>query len=629
MLQELRKYSKSWIANIFLGALTLSFVAWGIGDIFTGSTSTAVATVGGTSIEMSEFQRQYNNFIRNQSQETGKDITPDQARRMNLGPTMLQQVIAQTALDNVGRKLGLTASDAMVTEQIRGISAFAGVSGTFDHNVFLQKIQSLGYSEQSFIAAIRQDTAREQLISSAQDGFLVPPGYAMALFAYSTELRAANYVMVDDKSLPPIEAPSDTVLQAYVKAHPDRFSTPEYRDVTYAELSPDDVANEVKVTDDQIKSAYEANKDKFDIPEKRDLEQIIFPDETSAKAARAKIEAGTSFAQVAASRGLKTSDIELGDRVAADLDPSEATAVFALPVDGVTQPVKLTFGWVLVRVSKITPAKLTTLDEARPEITKALLQQLETAKLVDIANAYTDANSGGMSLTAAAKKVGMHTGHVVAMDANGLAPDGSKTAAPDDPDFRAAVFKAEVGDEGDPFQTKSGSYYVLVVNGVEPPKLKSLDQVRTQALAGWTAEQRAILVQKKAAELTAQANKDNSLDNVAKAIGAKVQSSPALDRRTNDATFSPQLVAALFNAKPGTSVYGPVGKGDTYVVARVTGITHPLPPVTNPDYMQGVRMISRGVASDITQSLAAAARDKQGVKINSKLLDSVVGGEGS
>ncbi len=629
MLQELRKYSKSWIANIFLGALTLSFVAWGIGDVFTGGTSTAVATVGNNSVDITDFQREYNNFIRNQSQETGKDITPDQARRMNLGPQLLQQAISQTALDNVVNSLGLTASDAMVTEQIRAIPEFAGISGTFDHNVFLQKISNVGYNEQSFIAAIRRDTAREQLIHAAQGGFVVPAGYATALFAYSTELRAAQYVTVDDKSVPPIATPPDAVLEAYVKAHADRFSTPEYRDVTYAAIGPADVAKEVTVTEDQIKTAYDANKEKFDIPEKRDLQQIIFPDEASAKAARAKIDSGSTFAQIATERGLKPSDIELGDRVAADLDPTEAKAVFALPVGGVTQPIKLTFGWVLVQVTKITPSKLTTLDQARAEITKALLLQLENAKLVDIANAYTDANSGGMNLVAAAKKVGMQTGHIPAMDANGLAPDGSKTSAPDDPDFRAQVFKAEVGDEGDPFQSKAGSYFVISVNGIVPPKLKPLDQVRAQALAGWTAEQRAILVRQKAKELAAQADKDHSLDGVAKEIGATVQTSPALDRRTSNPTFSPELIGALFNAVPGAVVYGPQSTGDGYIVARVSGIVHPLPPTNNPDYVRGVRMISQGVAQDITDSLASAARDKQGVKINTKLLDSVVGGEGS
>ena len=34
MLQEMRKYSKSWAANILLGVLALAFVSWGVGDQF-------------------------------------------------------------------------------------------------------------------------------------------------------------------------------------------------------------------------------------------------------------------------------------------------------------------------------------------------------------------------------------------------------------------------------------------------------------------------------------------------------------------------------------------------------------------------------------------------------------------
>jgi peptidyl-prolyl cis-trans isomerase D len=625
MLQQMRQFSKSWISTLFLGALTLSFVAWGVGDIFKGGTSTAVATVGGTSIEQSEFQRDYNNFLRHQ----GKGLSAEQARRANIGNLLLQQDIAQVAMDNVVRQLGMTVSDDTVSEEIHAIPEFAGITGAFDRATFQQKVSEIGYSEQGFIEVMRRDMARTQLMHAAEAGFVIPAGYARALFAYSTELRAADYVTVDAKSLPPIAPPSDAVLTAYVKAHTDRFSTPEYRDVTYAEIGPDDVSKGLTVTDQQIQSVYDANKDQYDIPEKRDLEQIPFASQVDAQAAHAKIVAGTKFEDIATSRGLKPSDLGLGARVAADLDPAEAKAVFALPVGGVTEPVKVTFGWALVRVVKITPGRLTTLDQARADIKKALLQQLVDAKMGDIGNAYMDATSGGASLTAAAQKVGMHTGRVAAMDTGGLAPDGSKAAIPDDEIFRAQVFKAEAGEDGDPFTGKSGHEFVVSVNAVVPPKLKPLDAVRAQALADWTGEQRAILLQKKAAELAAQANKDKSIEGVAKAIGASVQSSPALTHGTNDATFSSALVNALYAAAPGAAVYGPVGKGEGYIVARVTGIYHPLPPTDNPQVLQFEQMISQGIGSDVTASFAYAARDRQGVKINSKLVDSVLGSEGS
>ena len=622
MLQQMRQFSKSWISSLFLGVLSLSFVAWGIGDVFRGNTSTAVATVGGTAVEQTIFQRDYTNFLRNQ----GKDITPDQAQRMHLGSILLQNSIAQTAMDNMVRNLGLTVSDDAVSMQIRAIPAFAGLTGTFDRGVFQQKINRIGYSEQGFIEAVRRDTARSQLVHAAEAGFLLPDGYARALFAYYTEIRAAQYVTVDAKSLPPIAPPPDAVLAAYVNAHPDKFSTPEYRNVSYAQLGVNDISGSISVTDEQIKTAYENDKSKYVILEKRQLEQLIFPTQGEAETARAKLAAGATFDQIAFERGEKPSDTALGELTSADLDAAQAGPVFALAAGGITQPLKTIAGWALFHVVKITPGKVTTLDQAKEEIRKDLIQQLAASKLADIANTYTDAASGGATLDEAAKKVGMHTGHALAMDAKGLAPDGSKAAVPDDPEFREQVFKSEVGEDNDPFPAKSGNYYVIAVNGIVPPKVKPLDQVRTDALAAWTAEQRVIQIQKKAEELAALANKSQSLETAAKTIGAAVQSSPALMHATSDATFSASLVGALFAAAPGATVFAPKGDGNGYVVARVSGIFHPRPPLGDPQYIEGVRMISNTAAQDIGELMSMAARDRQGVTINQKMLDTVVGG---
>jgi peptidyl-prolyl cis-trans isomerase D len=634
MLQEMRKFSKSWIANIFLGILTLSFVSWGVGDILQGRVNTAVATVGDTPIEQAEFQRDYSNALRRAGEERGKALSADEARQENIGGQLLEEAINRTALDNVVHKLKLTVSDAMVTATIQSAPAFAGPTGVFDRQTFQQRISRLNYTEPGFIELIRSDAARNQLASAVENGFTIPRGYAQALFAYFMEMRAADYIVVDAKALGPIPPPPDSVLEAYVKAHANRFSTPEYRDVVYAWIAPDDVLAGITVTDEQIKTAYESHLDQYVTPAKRELQQIIFPSQAEANAAYAKITAGQTFEQAAAARGQKPSDINLGELVAADIEPAvgteQAKTIFELPQGGMTKPLKTTAGgWALIRVSKLTPGTSKSLEQVKDELRQAIAQELAQSKLVDIANAYTDASSGGASLAEAAKKVGMHTARIVAMDASGLAPDGSKTAAPDDPDFRKLVFSSEVGEEGDPQPMKTGTY-VVAVNGLVPPKLKPLDQVRTAALAAWTAEQRAILLQKKAQELAATATRDNSLGPVAKSIGATVQSSPALSRRTSDATFSsPALMSALFSAMPGQAVFGPKGTSGEFVVARVTGIVHPAISPGDPSYAQGLRLISGTVAAGLTESFTAAQRAKQGVKKDPKLLNSVMGTEGS
>ena len=145
MIQWMHALSKSWVATLLMGGLTLSFVVWGIADVFTGGSTAAVASVGGTDIGTQEFQRSYKNFLRNQGQQMGMDITPDMAQKMGLAQVALQQMVGRTALDNEAGRLGLTTSDAAVAQNVRAMSPFRGALGTFDRPTFVQAINNAGY----------------------------------------------------------------------------------------------------------------------------------------------------------------------------------------------------------------------------------------------------------------------------------------------------------------------------------------------------------------------------------------------------------------------------------------------------------------------------------------------------
>jgi peptidyl-prolyl cis-trans isomerase D len=628
MIQWMHTLSKSWFATLLMGGLTLSFLVWGIADVFTGSSSSAVATVGPADIQQQEFTRTYKNFIRNQGQQMGAEITPEMAQKMGLGQVALQQVISRTALDNEATRLGLTTPDAEVAQNVRAMQAFRGPLGTFDKTAFGQAIGNAGYSETEFLTEVRQDLTRGQMTQAVESSFLLPPGYAQALFLYINEKRAADYVIVSPDTAGTVPPPSDAVLAAYVKANPERFSTPEYRTADYAWLTPADVAGGVTVTDAQIKAQYELAKATYVIPEKRDIQQIEFKTPADAAAARARIAAGQTYDMLMAQRGLKPEQIALGTLSQNDLpDTDRAKAIFALQLNEVSQPIKTGFGgFVLARVTKITPGITRTLDMVKEDIRKTLADQLAANKLVDVANAFSDARSAGDDLAQAAKKAGMHLGHLASVDAAGLKPDGSKSDAPADPEFLPALFKAEVGEDGDPFVTKAGAYFAVRVNGVTPPKLKALDLVRADALGSWMQEQKVKLVAGKAVQLVAQADKEKSLDAIARALKVTVQHSPALSRNTNDTMFSAPIVAKLFDAAPGGIVMGPQGISGNFIIARVTGIAHAVINPRDPGFQAGAQRLSGTVASDFSVALANAARARQGVKVNQKLVQAVVGG---
>lgn len=625
MLQQMRTFARSWVVSIFLLGLALSFGLWGIGDIFRGGAAdTSLATVGDFKITPEAFQQEYRNALKRMSRQAGHDITPEEAHAHGIDKKILENQISDAALAQAADKYGVIASDEQVSSYVRAIQPFHNTLGVFDHATMVQVLQQNNLSENQFIGLVRSDLTRDQLVSTAGRGTVIPAGYGKLFFAYVNEHRAAEYVRVSPQSVSGIPTPTDAELGAYLKAHAAEFSTPEYRDITYLSVAPDDVASQVKVSDAELKQRYDQQKDEYQIPEKRDVEQITFPDQASAKAVKAKIDAGTSFDDAAKSLGKSPTDISLGTLVQADLGPDRGPATFALPSGGTTQPVKFTFGWVLLHVTKITPGVNKSFDDVKETLRKQAFDQLAAAKITDISNAFDDARAGGASFTDAATRVGMKSARIPAVDIRtGLAPDGSKTGLPTAPEFQSQLARADIGEEGDPFTASDAHTYAIKVNGVTPSKLRPLDNVRAQVAAAWTEDQRRQRLAALASELAHKADADHSLNAVAAQVHASVQNTGAISRQEQNPSLSPMVVSRIFAATPGTSIAAP--DGDGFIIARVTGVVHPPMPMDDPMARRFSGAIAEQAGNDAAEGLAGAWRDRLGVKINQALVDRAAG----
>jgi peptidyl-prolyl cis-trans isomerase D len=620
MLQQMRRLSKSWLSTLLMGGLALSFALWGIGDIFRGRTSTAVASVGSTDIDQSDFSREYRNTIRVLSRRQQADISQEEARKLGLPRNTLERMLDDAAMANLGSDLGLSVSDETVSREIQSVPAFQGITGTFDHATFVQRVGELGYSEGEFVALMRRDLVRTQLRSAIEDGLSAPVGYVGAFMAYFNEARSVEYVVVTPAMLGPLTPPDGEALAAYVAAHAAQFSTPEYRSVTYAAIGPEDMTDKIQISEKQLRDAYEQKKDQYVVPETREADQISLPTETEARAARAKLDGGMTYDALAASRKLTAKTISMGVVKRDQLtDKAEADALFALPEGGISQPVKGPFGWALLRVRKITPAINKSFDDVRAELATAVKSELATSMIVDIANKFTDAEGAGDDVSQAGRTAGMRVVKIPAVDARGFTPEGTRADIPTQPEFLKAIASADVGIDGDPVQTQDGHLFAIKVTGVTPPKLKSMAVIRDAAIAAWLKDAQAKALARKAADIAAQANRDGALSGA--------QQSGRLARDTKSDVFSPRLIALIFSKPSGIAVAGPLGKGDGYVVARITGVTHPkIQP--NDQNLRGIgRVISQQIGSDASSSLAAAEKTRQGAQINQKMLDQAIGNE--
>ncbi|MGD0867071.1 MAG: SurA N-terminal domain-containing protein, partial [Rhizomicrobium sp.] len=226
MLQQMRSFARSWISGIFLVGLAATFGLWGIADVFQGSSDTSVATVGGVKIEAQEFQRDFTNARTQATNRAGGQLSADKARA--LGEQKLQSSIDNAALDQIVASRGVVANEGDVRAYIQQIANFKGPLGTFDRNTFLQVLAQYSYTEGTFIAGVRADIARNQLLEAIANGIQASPAFTQTMFLFINERRAVQYVLLPPSAAGTIPDPDDATLTAYIKSHPDRFSTPEY-----------------------------------------------------------------------------------------------------------------------------------------------------------------------------------------------------------------------------------------------------------------------------------------------------------------------------------------------------------------------------------------------------------------
>ena len=604
-----------------------AFGLWGINDIFRGgSVDNTVASVGDSEISVTEFDHELRAEMRNQGRNLKTDITLEQARAQGIPQVVLDHMMARTALDTEVKSLGLTAGNAAVAASIRALPQFEGQGCSFSRVLLDQALQQNGLTEAGFEEGMRQDMARTQLIDAAVDGFDVPTSMSQLLFSYLNQQRVAEYLVLTPEQAGNVRAPTEAELAAYYKANGQRFNTPEYRELEYVAIGVEQFAGKVQVAEADMKKEYDAHKETYVKPEEREIQQINFPSKETAEAASKSILAGANFLDVAHGMGLKDDDVKLGTFPKSGLNTLLAGPAFSLAEGGVSLPIQGPFGWVMLRVTKVTPGVNKTYEDLKDTLRQQMAKGLAAAKAVEAVNAFEDARGAGAPLEEAAKKIGLTAVHVAAVDRNGMTPEGTKADLPAAAAFLQQAFAAEAGEEGDIFQSDDLHSYAIRVIGVRPPAPKPLDQVRDQVVKEWTEAERARLLAARAKSLTEEANKSGSLAGVAQALGHQIAKSAPLRRDGVNEIFSRPVLADLFAVPPGGTIYGPLGKGPGYVIARVISAQNPNPSADPGAYETNRRALAQQVAGDLVEVLSKSARANAGSTINDATYNRVIGG---
>jgi peptidyl-prolyl cis-trans isomerase D len=632
MLRGIHKASSTWLGKAVMaavmGVIAVSFAIWGIGDIFRGFGRNAVATVGGTEISIEQFRQFYNDRLQQLGRQVGRPITPDEARARGLDRQLLAQLVAETTIDEQAKQLRLGIDNAEIAKRITSDPSFRGANGQFDRQRFEQIIRQAGFTESRFIEEQRRSMLRRQLAQSITGDLKVPATALAALNQYQNEKRQIEYVALEAAQAGDVPAPTPEVLNKYFDERKTLFRAPEYRNITLLSLAPSELAKPDAVTDAEAKAYFEQHKGSYGRPEKREVRQIVFQKPEEAAEARERITKGAKFDDIAKERQLKESDTDLGMVAKSDIiDSAVADAAFSLKPGETSAPVKGRFGTVLLQVGKTEPDEEKTYEQVAAQIKREMAESRSKSEVGNLRDKIEDERAAGSTLAESAKKLGLKSVTIEAVDRSGRGLDGKPvTGLPQTPNVISAAFASDVGVDTDPLQLPGGGYLYYDVTGVTPSRERPLEEVKDQVTARWRDDEIAKRLQAKADDLVGKLKAGTSFTQAASEAGLKIETAKDLQRGKSGGFVPAKTIEAVFRTPKGTPASAEGGKETERFVFRVTDVVDPPFEAGTPQGQAITTTLQSSYTDDLVSEYIARLENDFGVTVNPSALNQVIGG---
>ena len=626
MLAVFRSFLSTWAAKAFFLLLVASFALWGVADVFQPGTSQTVATVGERTIELPELQDAYRRQLQQVTRVMGARAEPSPAIRQGVAAQALDRLIAQAAIAQETRRLGIAVPDEALRRAVFEIPAFQGRSGGFDRAAFEAVLRDNNLTETRFLDLMRADLAQRQLVEAARAGADAPDLLTRRVFALQRETRAADLVELAFAAAPEPPAPDEATLRRHHENNPQAYSDPERRRVKAVILSPDTVARGIEVPDADLRAYYDAHRAEYVAPEKRSVQVVVSQDEAAARTLAERWAAGASWEDVqrlAEQAGAST--VALDGVARPELpSPELADAAFSAAPGAVAGPVRSALGWQVLRVTEVTPGSERGFEEARDEVRARLARERAVDRVYANANKLEDALGAGSSLDELPGDIGLAavTG---TLDAQGNTPSGDPAPIPGSPALRKAIvdaaFAAAKGEAPRLIEGPEGSYFAVAVEEISPAALKPFEQVAERVREDRERDARRREQEAAAAKLLAAVKGGTSLQDAATVAGLRVERTPPIGRGEPPEGVARELVDPLFGLKRGepTMVETPEG----FVVAVPAEIASP-DPASDPAGLAQLRAaLGRAMGEDVEVLLASALRARANPRVNRQLLESV------
>ena len=582
MLQTIRDKVSGWFAWIFLGAIAVVFVFWGI-DFNSGAGNFA-AKVNGNTISADAVRRAWQQRQSQLQQMLRTELPPDLAKSQQA--QVLDEFVRNSVLTQHASKYGYRVSDHALAERITSIPQLQ-VDGKFDRDRYAMLLRAQGMTEPAFETQLRSDMAVGLIQSGVVESAFVLPYELERRYALDKQQREIDYALIASNEFADKVTISDAQIQEWYDTHKDQYLIPETVDLQYIELDRAQAESAIKVTEDELKDYYGQVKERYESPERRRARHILITtgDGVDDAAAQKKAEElatqlknGGDFAALAKANskdpGSAAQGGELGWAQRGMFVGPFEDALFSMKQGEIRGPVKTQFGYHVIQLEEVEQQQVRPFEEVRAELEadyrKDRAQTIfydESQKLADLSfSSLTELESVAKQLNLPLKTI------------KGFTREGGGELG-EDPNVIDAAFSEEVLEQGrnSPLVTLGEDRaLVLRVADHKPAEPRPLAEVRESIASDLKTKAERDAAVEKGTQALAKLEQGAAWSDVAAEFGLKAVGKRYVGRQ--DTIAPPAVVRSAF-AAPSSGIsaskphLGGVATDDgNYALFAVSGI---------------------------------------------------------
>lgn len=568
MLQSINDKATSWVAYVIIGLIVFSFALFGIGSYLGGSGALVAAKVNGEEV----FADQIQSTVVSLRQRGQNDPT---LKQRVLDAAVNDVILSQQAKDN-----GFRASNQEVYDWISTNPEFQK-DGKFDSATYESLLSLSRRTKTSYESSIRTMLSNQQLTTSIASTAFLPKADVTRFQQIQNQTRSLDtftFKMADYQS--DIQV-SDDEVKTYYDANLSSFMTKEKVKLGAVALNQSDFEAKVEVASDKLEAIYDDNLDRFMEPEQRKLAHILIKigegasEEEATKIAQDKakvlfddiVAKKITFEEAASTisedKVAAEKSGELGLLTKGDMGPAFELAAFSLEKGSISEPVQTEAGIEIIKLLDIVSSKQKEFSAVKAQIEKEYkAEEAEKIFSNDSEKLETLAfeNDDSLELVAEALET-----KIVESD---WIDKGALAATDDDlfksPKLIATAFGEDVlgkGKNSELVEIDSETVAIVRVLDHELPKQKTLADVSEDVKAILSIQKTRKLLIEKGETALKTLNESGNWESISETIGSADKLTKSVDVKRSNGELAPELVNKVFSmGKPedGKSLFSNV-----------------------------------------------------------------------